>query len=165
MSRTSILLLLTLGILSLSITGCDENKVFEDYKDFETSVWHVDTIPGFSFTIADTQVPYQIDYNIRYAISYPYQNLYLTYYVEDSTGKVIDSNLQEVYLFESKTGEPKGSGLGDIFDYSVLGLENYKFPAPGTYKISLKQFMRQEELPFILSMGITVKKIPHEPAN
>jgi gliding motility-associated lipoprotein GldH len=146
----------SLMLLVLGITSCNFDKVYDDYVDLENQVWHVDSLPHFEFEIADASQTYQIEYKVRYALGYPYQNLYVTYYLEDDDQNLISSDLQEITLFDSKTGEPRGSGLGDIFDYQVPGLPSVKFPEAGKYHFRLKQFMRQEELPFIMSVGIAV---------
>ena len=130
-------LLLLMGVIS-----CDFDKIYDDYVDFEDQVWHVDSLPHFIFEVENADIPYEIRYNIRYALGYPYQNLYVTYYLEDDDERLISSDLQEIVLFDSKTGEPKGSGLGDLFDHQVQGLPNVVFPKAGTYHFRLKQFMR-----------------------
>ena len=149
-------------LLTLSITSCDFDKIHDEYVDLENQVWHVDSLPHFEFEVIDAAKSYQIEYKIRYALGYPYQNLYVTYYLEDDAANIISSDLQEIVLFDSKTGEPQGSGLGDIFDFQTMGLPVVKFPKAGTYHFRLKQFMRREELPFIMSVGIEVAPITPE---
>ncbi len=146
----------------MSISSCDFDKIYDDYVDLENQVWHVDSLPHFQFEVEDASKSYQIEYKVRYALGYPYQNLYVTYYLEDDDDNLISSDLQEIILFDSKTGEPKGSGLGDIFDHQVEGLPSVKFPKAGQYHFRLKQFMRQEELPFIISIGIAVTPVTPE---
>jgi gliding motility-associated lipoprotein GldH len=64
------------------------------------------------------------------------------------------------YLFDAKSGEPKGkSGIGDLYDHRFLLLQNYQFPRPGKYKIILEQFMRMETLPGIVAVGVRVDKV------
>ncbi|MEQ9297246.1 MAG: gliding motility lipoprotein GldH [Cyclobacteriaceae bacterium] len=159
--KTSLSFLCSMFLL-LSITSCDFDKIYDDYVDLENQIWHVDSLPHFQFEVEDASQSYQIEYKVRYALGYPYQNLYVTYYLEDDADNLISSDLQEIILFDSKTGEPKGSGLGDIFDYQVAGLPNVKFPKAGKYHFRLKQFMRQEELPFIISVGIAVAPVTPE---
>ena len=62
-------------------------------------------------------------------------------------------------LFDPKTGEPFGNGLGDVFDHQFLLLENYKFERPGPYNFKLQQYMRMDSLPEVLSAGIRVEKV------
>jgi gliding motility-associated lipoprotein GldH len=66
--------------------------------------------------------------------------------------------MQELILFDKKTGQPLGDGLGDLFDRQVLIFNDYQFAAAGTYSFKLKQFMRMKELPGIMSFGLKVEK-------
>ena len=142
----------------LALNACDEKRLYEQNTDLAGNQWYIDTIPSFTFRIADASKPYNIYYNVRNAISYPYYNLFVTYYLQDSTGKQLSSRLQELLLADSKTGKPLGDGLGDIFDHQILSLKNYRFPKNGTYTFRVKQYMRQDPLPFVMSVGVRVEK-------
>ena len=156
MNKVSGLLILIMSLALL--TGCNTNTVYSEYEDLEDGKWYINHAPAFTFRIEDASQPYNIYYNLRNAISYPYYNLYLTRYLNDSTGRTIESRLDELLLMDAKTGEPNGDGLGDIFDHKVLIKQNYRFPKAGQYTIRIKQYMRQNPLPDILSVGISVEK-------
>jgi gliding motility-associated lipoprotein GldH len=145
-------------LFSVWLTSCDTNTVYSSYEDIEDGKWYVNQAPSFTFRIEDTTQPYHIYYNLRNALSYPYYNLYLTRYLSDSSGRTIESRLDELILMDPKTGEPRGDGLGDIFDHKVLIKQNYRFPKPGQYTIKIKQYMRQNPLPDVLSVGVSVEK-------
>lgn len=150
--------LLYLFSLFIVCTACDPERVYEENHTIEGNRWYIDTIPSFTFTIEDTTVPYNIYYNVRNAVSYPYHNLYLTYYLLDEQGNQLSGRLQDLTLFDSKTGKPLGDGLGDIFDHQILSVPNYRFKRRGTYTFKVKQYMRQDPLPDIMSIGIRVEK-------
>jgi gliding motility-associated lipoprotein GldH len=145
-------------VLMVIITACDQNKIYDTYVDLEDSIWHQDTLTSYNFSIEDAALDYDISYNIRYAEVYPYYNIYVKYYLEDSMSTIIQSELQEIILFDKKSGTPLGDGLGDIFDRQVLIFENFKFPADGNYTFKIKQFMRTENLPGIMSFGLRIDK-------
>lgn len=155
-TRCSLPIAIGIG-LSIMLTSCDTNRVFEDYKDLEAGVWTKDQAISFDFQIEDTQLSYNIYANIRNASAYPYHNLYFQYTLKDSSGNVLKEELQNVNLFDPKTGEPYGSGLGDLFDHQPLVLEDYEFTASGQYTISFEQYMRRDTLPMILSVGTRVE--------
>jgi gliding motility-associated lipoprotein GldH len=149
-------LLLGLGLLLLS--SCDPDRVYEQNYDLAGNQWYIDTIPTFRFTVQDTAQRYDIFYLIRNAAQYPYYNLYVTYYLEDSLGNEIQSSLQELILMDPKTGRPRGDGLGSIFDHQIKALDNVAFQTPGTYTFRVKQFMRQDPLPYVMSVGVRVER-------
>ena len=140
-------------VLALFIGSCDSFRVYEDYEDLDEAFWHEDSVKRFTFKIKETEKNYNIKATFRNARSYPFHNLYFKYTIVDSIGNVIVQELQETHFFDPKTGEPRGSGLGDLFDHSVLLMEDYHFDQPGSYTLQLQQFMRKDTLPFILSVG------------
>ncbi|MDW3208260.1 MAG: gliding motility lipoprotein GldH [Reichenbachiella sp.] len=144
--------------VSLSMVACGDKTVINEQSDIQEGLWHLDSLVSFQFEIEDTTSIYQVQYNVRYAVDYPYYNLFLKYYLEDSAGEMLSSELQELVLFDKKTGEPLGEGLGDLFDRAVPVFEDQKFPYAGVYNFKVKQFMRMENLPGILSFGLKVQK-------
>jgi gliding motility-associated lipoprotein GldH len=151
---------LTIIFLTGWLMACtDPNTVFKDYTDISDGRWFIKNTPAFSFEIRDAGVPYNMFYNVRNAKSYPYYNLYLTRILADSAGRTLDSRLDELILMDEKTGKPLGDGLGDIFDHKILIRQGYRFPKPGHYRFTIKQYMRQDPLPDVLSVGLTVEKV------
>ncbi|MFY0608144.1 MAG: gliding motility lipoprotein GldH [Cyclobacteriaceae bacterium] len=150
-------LLGTVGLM-LILWSCDPNRVMEDNKNLEGAYWHKDSVVRFDFEIADVGASYNVYANIRNAQHYPFYNLYYKYAIKDADGNEIAQKLESINLFDPKTGEPYGSGLGDLFDHRQLILENYRFPSAGNFEISLTQYMRRDSLPLILSMGARVEK-------
>jgi gliding motility-associated lipoprotein GldH len=149
--------------LLLALTACDPNQVFEkniDLKDTtgQPYVWVVQEKPTFEFTITDTTQRYDVYFNVRNASSYGYYNLYMKHTLTAPNGQVLSTLLHQMLLMDPKTGEPRGKGAGDIFDHEFLALPAQRFRQVGTYKITLEQYMRQDALPGIMSVGVRVAK-------
>jgi len=147
----------TLSLLFVLVIGCDSSHIYEDYEDLPDAFWHVDSIKRFTFEIEDSTRSYNLKATIRNASSYPFYNLYYQYSLTDSLDSIVFTELKEVELFDPKTGQPYGSGLGDLFDHSISLQEDFQFPYSGSYSIKLQQFMRMDTLPFILSVGARVE--------
>ncbi|SKC77103.1 gliding motility lipoprotein GldH [Ohtaekwangia koreensis] len=149
----------TVIVLVILVTGCEDNRIYEQYIDFEEGYWLVDNKPEFEFVIDDTNVRYTLYGNVRNAVSYPWSRLFMTYYLQDSIGNQIHKSLISDYLFESKSGEPLGtSGLGDIYDHRLMLLKDYQFKDAGKYKIKFEQFMRTDTLQGVLAVGLRIEK-------
>jgi len=148
---------LLVGLLLL-VSSCDSNAVFKDIEDIEDGKWFVKQAPSFTFMIEDTTRTYSIFYNIRNSLSYPYYNLYISRVLLDATGKKVESKLDELILLDPKTGKPFGDGLGDLFDHKIRVVKAFRFPRRGAYTVRLRQYMRQNPLPEIYSVGISVEK-------
>lgn len=143
-----------LGLFLLS--ACDPNRIYEQNTDIEDNKWRIEDIKEFSFDIKDTTKTYQIYFNVRNALSYEYYNLYLSQTLIGPGKEKFYSRLHEMYLMDPKTGEPLGSGAGDIFDHTFLAVKAQRFPKMGTYKIRLRQYMRKNPLPGIMAIGIKI---------
>lgn len=145
-------------LVALLTFGCDTKAVYSEYTDIDDGKWYIKNAPSFTFEIKDATEPYNIYYNLRNSLSYGYYNLYLTRYLRDERGKEIESRLDELILMDPKTGKPNGDGLGDLFDHKFLVKRNYRFPKAGKYTMQIRQYMRQDPLLNIQSVGITVER-------
>ena len=146
--------------LLIGLASCsDPNRIYEKNFNFEGNVWAATQTPSFEFQITDASKSYRFYYNIRNSVDYPFHNLYLSYVLEDSSANELSASLQNIDLFDPKGGTPYGDGLGDIFDHQVEAIESFKFERPGLYRFKINQYMRQDSLPLILSVGVRVEEI------
>ncbi len=145
--------------LSTLLAACDPNVVFNDNVDFEEGKWFVKQVPSFGFDIPDSTARYNIFYSLRNGRSYPYYNLYLTRYLYDGRGTLIEKKLEQLLLADATTGKPLGTGLGDLYDHKILALKAHRFPAAGRYTIKIEQYMRQNPLPEVYSVGVAVERV------
>ena len=139
-------------------SGCNRGRIFEKNVKFSDRIWNKDSAAIFDFEITDINSDYKFYFNLRNTILYPYQNIYLSYSLEDTLGNVYDSDLTNINLFDSKTGKPFGNGMGDIFDHQYLVIEDYQFNNPGLYQFRIKHYMRMDSLPEIMSVGLRVER-------
>lgn len=141
------------------LTGCDKNVVYKAYEDIDDGQWFIKNTPSFKVEIKDDTQLYNVFYLVRNTLQYPYYNLYLTRKITGPDSTVMSTTLQEVFISNETTGKPFGKGLGDLFDHKIPFLTNYKFPKSGTYTFTLSQSMRQNPLPFVMGIGISVEKV------
>jgi len=143
--------------LAVALSSCDSSRIYEDYNDLEEAFWHMDSIQRFTFQVEDHTQKYNLLATLRNGSGYPYYNIYFQYTLMDSAQRILLEELSEYDFFDPKTGEPKGSGLGDLFDHSIPLEENFQFDYPGSYSLELKQYMRLDTLPYVLSVGARVE--------
>jgi gliding motility-associated lipoprotein GldH len=147
-------------LLGLLLFACDSERVYEENLDLEQGYWLADSSLSYEFTIPETGQSYNIYWNVRNTLTYPYQNLYLTYYLEDTLGNLLSTDLHNMLLFDPKTGEPYGSGFGDIFSHQIMALPGYNFDSSGVYRVRLEHYMRTDTLHDILTVGVRVEEAP-----
>ena len=145
------------GLLCV-LSACDTNRVFEQNTDFPNYSWDVQQKPAFTFAIEDTAARYDVYFNVRHASAYGFYNLYVKHTLSGPGGPVGQPLLHQMLLMDPKTGEPKGSGTGDIYDIQLLALPKQHFAKPGNYTLTLEQYMRQAQLPGLMAVGISVAK-------
>jgi gliding motility-associated lipoprotein GldH len=142
----------------LFLAGCDSNRVFEDYNEFDDRTWKVTDPVVFEFQIKDASKKYNLYYNVRNSLEYPYARIFVQYSLTDSIGTELTKKLTSNFLFDQKTGRPLGrSGLGDVLDNQFLLLSNQSFKTEGTYRFRLDQFNRQDTLRGVLAVGLRVE--------
>lgn len=158
-SNRFFLFYLILGAFCLN--ACQSQNFYEKYYDLPNSEWSVDSVLSFDFEIKEVQKTYNFYYFIRNSISYPYSNLYVNFYLENSQGEILDKELQNITLFNAKTGKPFGAGLGDIFSHELPPpkLTRYTFPKPGKYTFKLKQYMREDPIKGMITMGLIIQEV------
>lgn len=138
--------------------SCDESRVYERNIDFNSRQWLINERPEFEFEISDTLQTYNLFCNVRNSLDYPFARVFVRYYLQDSSGNVLEKELVRQLLFDEKTGKPHGeSGLGDLYDHRIPLKNNHRFPYSGKYKIAFEQFMRTDTLPGVLAVGVRVE--------
>lgn len=144
---------------SFFLTSCtDPNTLYKEHIDIEDGNWFLKNEPTFTFDVADATQNYNIYYLVRNGVAYPYYNLYIKQFLMDDKKKILNEALNELVLMDERTGKPLGDGLGDLFDHKIVALKNYHFPHKGKYTFKLRQYMRQDPLPQLLSVGISIEK-------
>ncbi len=150
-------------VLMTVLGSCDGTRVYEENHELKNNNWFIDSVQTFTFTIEDPKKPYNLFLNVRNSVSYPFYNLFLRYYVYDSTHKELKSQQLELILMDPTSGKPTGNGLGDIYTHEYPLLQHFEFPERGSYSIVLKQYMRQDPLPEVNSVGIRLENfVPSE---
>lgn len=144
------------------LTSCDSDRVYEQNIDFKENSWAIDNAPVFEFEIQDTTQQYDVYFNVRYNLQYSFYNLYMQHQLIGPDSNQVSSNLHQLLLMDSKTGKPLGKGFSDTYDLQARALTGVTFPKSGTYRLKLTQYMRQDPLPNIFSVGVRVAEYKSE---
>jgi gliding motility-associated lipoprotein GldH len=145
-------------IFLATLISCNGDRIFEENAKMKNRIWDVNQPAQFRFSIEDIHYPYDFYFNLRNSILYPYQNIYLNYSLSDTLGNVFKTDLVNIKLFDPKTGEPLGDGLGDIFDHQYKVIDHYRFNNPGVYQMRINHYMRPDSLPEIMSVGLRIDR-------
>ncbi len=143
-------------IVFLALMSCDSNRVFEENHNFPGETWNRDSVLVFNVNITDTLAVYNIYMNNRISGQYDYSNLYLFIDIELPNHKVKRDTIE--CLLREPGGKPLGKGFGNIWSNRTPYHENIRFPFSGTYKFTIEQAMRVDELHHVVDAGMRVEK-------
>lgn len=154
--------LLSLFLIALLVVSCDSKSVFDKYQSLPNH-WHKDSVVTFTIQGLDTAQTYDLFIKIRNNNSYPYSNLFLITEMNFPNGKVIADTLE--YEMAYPDGTWMGQGFSEIKENKLWYKENIQFSEMGTYKMNIRQAMRQngevegiEKLQGITEVGFRIEK-------
>ncbi|GAA0881078.1 hypothetical protein GCM10009119_40480 [Algoriphagus jejuensis] len=144
-----------IGILFLALSfSCSGDRVFEEFYAFDSHSWHEKDTAVFMLNEMTEKTGQKL-IGIKYSEEYPFSNCYIRVISSDTTGMVLDNVLINVPLFNSKSGQPMGSGFGNTFTrYDTLPFEL----SEQTSEVRFIQYMRQEHLPGLDAVGLKILK-------
>lgn len=156
MPKSKALFLFT-GLLILLLAACNKGVLYQKYNSLPGNVWDIKNPVIFKVDIQDTINYYNIFINVRNADNYAYSNLYLFIDIA-SPMHINERDTMECILADPNTGKWLGQGLGDIWDNKILFKRNVRFPRKGEYSFTYTQAMREDKLPMIMDVGLSVEQ-------
>lgn len=145
--------------LLFTVFACSKpGQIVQEYQSIDDELWASSQKISFPIEVNHQEKTHSLFYLVRYNKDYPYYNFYVKRHLLDSTGKEISHTLQGMYLFDEKTGQPKGAGWGNNYDYAILADSNMLFPYNGKYTIEIQQYMRKDTIQGISDFGISVSE-------
>lgn len=145
-------------LLIMGLYSCDGSRIYEEFNEVD-SFWRTEEPLTYEFEIEDTQVSYAVIAEFKNDLTYPYRNFYFNYRLQTATDSLLKESLEQIQLFEPRSGKPYGSGIGDQYNNEIVLEESIQFPGTGTYQIDLKQFMRVDSLTGILRVGVRIERV------
>lgn len=144
----------------LTLTACDQNRVFEEYKSVKGGSWKYDDSIQFKINIEDTAQRYNLFVDVRHNFYFDWRNLWVKVITEYPNHK---TELARVNLpLSASDGVWYGKCSGDICEMRVGIQENAIFPQKGTYTFTIIQDMRQNPLDKIIDIGMRVETYEKE---
>ena len=81
----------------LFISSCNQNSIYTNYFDFNEEIWNSDSSIVFSFNSRDAE-NIRLNLGISYSNDYPFQNLYTSYSLVDSSNSILENKMIEYQL-------------------------------------------------------------------
>jgi gliding motility-associated lipoprotein GldH len=145
---------LVLLILFLIGMGCSDDRIFENFQEINSANWGVKDTVRFDLNKLE-MINRKSLIAIRFNESYAYSNCYLRIISYDSIDNILENKLINMPLFDSKSGEPLGKGVGNTYTkYDTIPYDIN----PKTSSLAVIQYMRTDLLKGIESVGIKILK-------
>lgn len=145
-----------LFLLALSLAlGCSETPEYEAFLAVSEDGWHADSTARFQVEIKDSTARYAVIFHLRANQDYPFANLYLFRRIVSAEGQEYGdtANLR----LADPQGRWLGEGVGAVKTFSrPFRAQALQFRETGTYTFEFTQAMRQDPLPGVESLGLTL---------
>ncbi|MEI6865068.1 gliding motility lipoprotein GldH [Flavicella sp.] len=133
--------LILLFSLLISLSACDEHRVFDSYSSVGTVGWNKEDLVSFQFEMLDSIGSYDLFIQVRNTNEFEYSNLYLITELQYPSGFHVIDTLE--YKMADSFGRWLGSGFTDIKENKLYYKENFEFSEKGTYGFNIQQAMRK----------------------
>lgn len=147
--------LIVLFIIGLCLACSQQNLVYEDRFTIDAQFWiHGDT-KTFTFDAPDVDSYYDLYLNMNHESTYPFENIYLKLKTQFPDGKVVEDQLS-LELF-GKNGQ--SLCFNSTCKLQALLQPRFKFKSAGEHTIEVEQYSRQDTLPGVLDIGLSLAKV------
>lgn len=146
---------------TLLLAACGSGVVFQADTPIANGAWDSAFKPEFTFEITDTVSKHDVYIDVRHTGDYAYSDLYLFIDLAGPGGRTMRDTVE--CLLADPMGRWLGKGTGFIFasrthDAKVLYRLGNRFPAAGRYTIRIEQGMRDDPLPGIIDVGVSIEQ-------
>lgn len=155
---------ISLIIVLVLFTACQNNVVFNQYQPVENAKWQNGQVIAIEIPMQDTISNYNLYINLRNNKDYAYSNLFLITRMTFPDNKQVTDTLE--YEMADAKGNFLGTGFSDIKENKLFYKEKIRFSEAGNYLFEVKQAMRKrneiegiDPLQGITDVGISVEKV------
>ena len=138
-------------------SSCKPIDVYESNTGIPGYKWKSDFVARGSFQVTDTLSAYQIFVVLRHTDAYAYNNIWLDIGLQGPGDSLYTQKVNLTLANDVQGWE--GTGMNDIWEVrKLLNAEPKRFKKGGTYQFSIRQIMRDDPLPHVMSAGLRVEK-------
>lgn len=146
--------LLSLLLLTLALTSCNENKIYDElHKDFADNRWQKSEVKTFEFEITEEARNYDVNVHFAYLSNFVINPVPLTVTIvlPDNSEETKEINI----VVKNKEDKETGDCGGDYCDIRETIMRNEALKK-GKYKITIQQNFDGAYLPNVNGIGIEV---------
>lgn len=147
---------LSIALIVLIISSCDQQLVIDENLALGESGWDMNRKAAFEVDITDSLGLYAFYINVRQQETYRFSNLYIFLHTTFPNGMLTHDTLECVLA--SADGRWLGKSSGSLISNQILLNGSIRFPMVGSYRFEIEQAMRESTLKGIRDVGIRIEK-------
>lgn len=136
------------------LCSCGPKRFYEEITPISQEGWHMDSLLNFQIDITDSTQFFDFYFFVRNTTDYSMQNFYVFFTTEFPNGYKAQDTLG--FVLCDKYGKWTGKGHGFMKENQFLFKPNVRFAHCGTYKFTVQQAMREENLNGISDFGLAL---------
>ncbi len=145
-----------LPLICLLLVSCDKAKIYEKHLDNDRITWNRFDVKTFKVDIEDISSSYDFYIAIRHITAFPLDHIDIEFNIYTPSGEV--RLLEQTIKLKDGEGNWLGDGMGDMWDFTRLIREDFRFNEAGTCTVEISSTMPQADLPGILQVGLIVRR-------
>jgi gliding motility-associated lipoprotein GldH len=148
--------------LILLLPSCNREKIlFSELAEIGADGWaHNDSI-RFAFAATDTSQTYDLRLEITHDVDYASENVYVRIRTE-FPGDSVKTDILSLELSDGVGAWEGRCGGGDKCRLTIPLQRSLKFPVQGDYALTFVQYTRQDVLPGIYGLKLTVVEVERQ---
>ena len=145
-----------LPLICLLIISCDKAKIYEKHLDNDRITWNRFDIKTFKVEIEDISSSYDFYVAIRHITAFPLDHIDIQFNIYTPSGET--RMLEQELMLKDYKDNWLGDGMGDLWDFTQLIREDFRFTQVGTCTVEISSTMSQADLPGIMQVGLIVRR-------
>ena len=144
-------------LIASFFAACNSSNIYKESYSFENYQWQKSNPATFKVSTHQVNIPYSIELGIRYIHGFQYTDLGMELQYTSPSG--VSDSKTIIFKVRSENGEYEGSGMGDIWDLSLIADEGFIFEEKGTYTFKVVHIMENDIVGFIDEVNFKISKI------
>lgn len=153
MRRSILLGLILFGIIASS---CQKRTVYREFRNFKNYTWERFDKITFEIPVDDADFTADIILSLRHLEEFQYAELPVNVIFTLPSGE--ERIVEKRIWLKDENGQFKGSVAGSLWDYDEVLWKSFHFNQEGTYTIEIENLIPKVGTPFLVDIGLTVRK-------
>lgn len=155
MKKNTLKIIFAAFILAFTVVSCSDNYLYEKHQAIANATWEYSDTLDFDFEIVDTNRIYNLYLDVAHSPAYGYQNMYVQIYTKFPSGERIKEQIS--LEMANKAGVWNGDCNAKVCQLQIPLQEGAFFNEPGSYLVTIEQFMRESPLAGVQKIGFIIE--------